>query len=101
MTAVIGVAETYANRVELEFTDGETVVFEPFFFGRAGLRHIRTTGCGRSSDEIVEEADAFRAMLAVPREARQHDAEEAWDLLISATGHLERLGADLSSRRAG
>ena len=101
MTAVVGVAETYANQVELEFTDGETVTFEPFFFGRAGLRHVRTKGCGRSSDETVEEGDAFRAMLSVPREARQRDAKEAWDRLISATSHLERLGADLLSRRAG
>lgn len=101
MTAVVGVAETYANRVELEFTDGETVTFEPFFFGRAGLRQVRTRGCGRSSDETVEEGDAFRAMLALPREARRRDAEETWDRLISATSHLERLGADLLSRRAG
>lgn len=101
MTAVIGVAKTYSNRVELEFTDGETITFEPFFFGRAGLRRICTRGCGPGSDETVEEGDAFRTMLAVPREARQRYAEEAWDRLISATSHLERLGADLSSRRAG
>lgn len=100
MAAEIGVGTTYANRVEITFSDGAVVAFEPFFFGRAGLRSITACGPLGVSEEGVEESDAFRTMLSQPLDVLRLDAEAAWMRMILATRQLERLGGQLLARRA-
>jgi NDP-hexose-3-ketoreductase len=100
ISAEIGVGPAYANRVEMTFDDGSTVVFEPFFFGRPGRRSIVRHGPAGTMDESIDEDDAFRTMLFQPLDVLRQDAEAVWSRMITATGQLERLGALLLARRA-
>jgi|GEM_PF-5274194 len=95
----IGVADSYANRLRLEMTDGATIGFEPFFYGRPGDRTITTTGAGQNAAEIVTEDNAFEAMFARPREAWLTDQDDRLNRTIRITRTLERLGRDLAVAR--
>jgi hypothetical protein len=93
----IGVAEAYANSVCLHLSDGETVCFAPFFYGRKAERAITTSKCGKSAIRTLSDADAFEVMLARPRSAWLRDQAERSRQMIEVAGWLEGLAQELSA----
>jgi hypothetical protein len=91
----IGMSDTYKNSVNVNLVDGRAVEFSPFFFGRAGQRAITTSKEGHVSKRYIDESDAFRTMLAMPRAVWRSTQPERLRQMIDVTGQLEHLAAFL------
>lgn len=98
--ALIGVDDAYANRLELRWPDGRSIVYQPFFYGRATNREVTYTQTGATRSETVEDVNAFQAMFDVPLEHWRATAAERGQRIVTLTAQLERLGRELSSARA-
>ncbi len=95
----IGVAEAYANSVCLHLSDGETICFAPFFYGRKAERTITTSSGGKSTTRTLSDENAFEVMLARPRLVWLRDQAERSRQMIEVAGRLEGLARELSSAR--
>lgn len=93
----IGVAETYANSVCLHLSDGETVCFSPFFYGRKGERSITTVSSDDTRIRTFTEQNAFEIMLARPRHAWLGDQGARLQQMIEVAGRLEELAIRVAS----
>src|ERR1700722_3307610 len=93
----IGVAEAYANSVCLHMSDGETISFSPFFYGRKAERTITTSMRGKSAIRTLSDENAFEVMLARPRSAWLGDQAERSHQMIEVAGRLEGLAGELSA----
>lgn len=98
-TAVTGVAEAYANEMRLVRADGSEVAFTPFVYGRPGPRRVLRTADGRTTEETIDDVNAFEAMLATPRQVWRATAEARSVRMIELTRQLERLGRRLVELR--
>ena len=93
----IGVGEAYANSVCLHLSDGETVCFSPFFYGRKAERSIATSSGSKQSTRAYLDQNAFEVMLARPRQAWRGDQAERIGQMIEVAGRLEDLAKDLAA----
>ena len=93
----IGVAGAYANSVRLRMSDGETIAFSPFFYGRTAERTITTSRSGKSAIRTLSDANAFEIMLARPRSAWLGDQAGRSRQMIEVAGRLEGLAQTLSA----
>lgn len=98
-TVRVGIGDAYLNQVSLGMADGATISCRPFFFGRPGDRWIVTERDGRAREEMLTDGDAFQAMLNVPRSAWRESRAGRLARLLSVTGRLAALGADLGAWR--
>lgn len=98
--SVTGVAEHYENIMRLTRADGTAVAFTPFVYGRPGARRILRRQDGRESEIILQDVNAFEAMLATPIHYWRETAGTRGRRMILLTRHLERLGRDLADFRA-
>lgn len=96
----VGVAEAYSNSVSLRFEGNDGLRFEPFFFGRAGDRHITTVLDGAEHNEIVSEKNAFERMFEIPRRTWLSNETQRWDVMSSAAATLNRLAVEVAAHRA-
>jgi len=94
----IGVAGQYRNEVRLSLTDGATVAFSPFFYGRPGERRIVVDD---GPPQTVSDGNAFETMLALPRSFWLEGQDARWRRMIEQAGTLERLGRQLGEIRGG
>jgi predicted dehydrogenase len=93
----IGVAEAYANSVCLHLSDGETICFSPFFYGRKAERSITTCSGGKSAIRTLSDENAFEVMLARPRSAWLRDQAERSSQMIEVAGRLEGLARQVAA----
>lgn len=98
-SALTGVDETYQNVLRLIGEDGSEVAFTPFVYGRPGPRRVTRTRNGQTTEETIDDVDAFQAMLAVPRDDWRRTATARHARLIELTRQLERLGRRLAELR--
>lgn len=96
----IGVGDPYENAVVLETAGGESIRFEPYFYGRPGERRRVVQRDGASAVETISVPDAFQAMFSVPRTAWRADQPLRGDRMIAAAAVLQGLAAQLGARRA-
>jgi predicted dehydrogenase len=101
VVARIGIGAEYRNQVALHMVDGTTASFRPFFYGRSGEKIVEGFPAGEA--ERFEDANAFEAMLAVPRSAWVVNQPDRLARMVAVTGCLEVLGSSLADwrRRAG
>jgi predicted dehydrogenase len=93
----IGVAGAYANSVCLHMSDGETICFSPFFYGRKAERTITTSSGGKTAIRTLSDENAFEVMLARPRSAWLADQAGRSRQMIEVAGRLEGLAQELSA----
>jgi predicted dehydrogenase len=93
----IGMADAYANWVELTRRSGETFRIQPFFFGRKGPRTVLDHG----RTETVEDANAFERMFRLTREELVLNQADRFRAMVSATRVLAGLGTELQLARHG
>ena len=96
-----GVDAGYVNSMTLTRSDGTTLRYEPFFYGRPGPRHITTTvEGGQHKTDVFEDVNAFETILATPRAQWRSSQSDRLDRMIELTRQLERLGRTLAQIRA-
>lgn len=100
ISAVTGIDDAYANRLGVSHADGSTVAYNPFFYGRAAVRTIATTRDRVTTEETIDDGNAFEAMLAMPRRDWLADQDARLQKMVAITAALERLGGDLARFRA-
>jgi predicted dehydrogenase len=93
----IGVGEAYSNSVCLHLSDGETIEFAPFFFGRTADRAITTSASGKSATRTLHDENAFEVMLARPRSAWLRDQAERCSQMIEVAGRLEGIANEVAA----
>jgi predicted dehydrogenase len=98
--AVTGVDDAYQNLMRLVAADGSETAFTPFVYGRPGPRRVTRTREGETTEQVIEDVNAFEAMLSVPREEWLTTADARAHRLIELTRQLERLGRRLLELRA-
>jgi predicted dehydrogenase len=91
----IGMVDAYANWVELERRNGETLRVQPFFYGRKGTCTLIEDG----RTETIEDGNAFERMFRLTREELVLDQPERFRAMVSATRVLVGLGAELQLAR--
>jgi predicted dehydrogenase len=91
----IGMADAYANWMELRRKSGETLRIHPFFYGRSGARTI--VAADRS--ETIEEGNAFERMFRLSREDLVISQQARFRAMVAATGLLAGLGTELQIAR--
>lgn len=99
-SSVTGVAEHYENVMRLTRVDGSDVSFTPFIYGRSGPRRMLGGKGGEVIETVVEDVNAFEAMLATPLSDWRKTAMSRGRRMIELTRSLERLGLVLSEYRA-
>jgi predicted dehydrogenase len=97
----IGVGDAYANSVCLHLSDRETICFVPFFYGRRAERSISTSFGGDTKTETFVDENAFKVMLARPRDTWLRDQAVRCLQIIEVAGRLERLAKDVSATPMG
>ena len=91
----IGMADAYANWVELRCGTGETFRVQPFFYGRPGARTVVAAG----HSETVDEGNAFERMFRLSREDLVMSQQARFRAMAAATGLLASLGTELQLAR--
>ncbi|MBX9574777.1 MAG: Gfo/Idh/MocA family oxidoreductase [Caulobacteraceae bacterium] len=97
--AVTGVSDAYANEMRLIRADGSELAFTPFVYGRPGPRRVLRTIDGVTSEQTIDDRNAFEAMLAVPLTRWRATASQRGARMIELTRQLERLGRRLLELR--
>lgn len=92
LRANIGVDAKYTNRVSVVGADGNSMTFEPLFYGRPGTKMM--------GDRQVEDNNGFAAMLAIPRAQWLSNQTKRLTSMIIVTKALEALAGQLAIFRA-
>ena len=96
----IGMGSHYANFVSIVLKSGESLRYEPFFYGRKVPKSITTVSGGGERVEILNDDNAFETMLGERREVWLADQRPRLAQMIEVAEKLETLGQQVSARRA-
>lgn len=98
VTAKVGVDAAYVNRLQLRRLDA-SITYAPFTYGRPGPRIIETIQGSEASSRSIDDVNAFREMLGIPRKSWLVGQAARFDQMVGVATHLERLGSDLARAR--